>query len=86
MEVADKDHALLKGDQIMQTIDACEDYIHICGLPTEHIIDDLQYDIISYTESSSISEDEKNQLFAIFEINMRKFYEESWGWDKKMKW
>lgn len=79
-----EDH--LKEDLVMQTVNACEDYIHTCGLPTNHIIDDLTYDIVSYTNSSSMSEDEKNQLFVIFEVNMREFYESSWGWDKQMKW
>jgi hypothetical protein len=86
MDITDDDHAQVKGDLRIQAADACGDYMSECGLPASHIIGDFEYEIVSYTMASAMSEDEQNQLFAIFEVNMRTFYEQNWGWDKKMKW
>jgi hypothetical protein len=56
------------------------------GLPSSHITGEVEYQIESYTHASSLSEAQKQQLFDIFEVNMRDYYEQNWGWDKKMKW
>jgi hypothetical protein len=86
MEMLDDGNKALKAEIKIQTANACEDYIKECSLPTNRLIAHSEFNITSYTVSSALSDEQKNQLFAIFTDNMRDYYEQNWGWDKKMKW
>lgn len=84
--MADEGSTQVEEELLLVTANACEDYIAECGLPPTFSIDEVDYQLSSHTHASTIPEDDRNQLFDIFEVNMRDFYERIWGWDKKMKW
>ena len=76
----------LKGELRIQAADACAEFISECNLPRRHTVGGMGYEVTSHAVHSSIPNELKNQIFDIFEVNMREYYEQNWGWDKEMKW
>ena len=87
MEGNDDDHCdMLRGQLKIEAADACPDFMIECCLPASHIAADIEYHVTSFSNMAEMSAELQNEIFAIFEVNIRDFYEKNWGWDKPMKW
>ena len=56
-----------------------KDHFQECGLHSSFSSNDQTFEITS-KKSNDLNDIEKEQIFSLFEINMKSLYEQTWGW------
>ena len=71
--------------ELMKRATSIDDHLHHLGIDSNINININKKYTLKCVKSSCLTTPQKNDLFALFEANMKDMYDKTWGWNKEDK-